>query len=196
MIRINLLPTRVNKKVEAAKRQGVLAVIGLVAVIALCGWSYLSLASEVTSVEEENVVLQQDIDRLKKIIGQVEEFKAQKVELEKKIEVIKRLKSERTGPVFLLDEVAQAIPEKVWITKLTEKGPRVNIVGRSINMEYIGQFTEALRRSAHIESVEVGPTKRVKVKAADIYLQEFLLIVMQKTEKPEGEDKGKKKGGK
>ncbi len=200
MIRINLLPVRQAQRIEEAKRQVIFAGIGLALVLGLCGFSFVNLAGDVSAAEETTAALESDIQRLKKIIGQVEEFKAKKAELQKKIQVIEKLKKNRTGPVHLLDDIAEAVPDKAWIKSLTEKGVKVNLVGQAINWESIADFTEKLRRSAFIERVEVGPTKRVAV--GDLFVQEFLLIIYQKEDKPVGEDdssskkKGKKKGKK
>lgn len=189
MIRINLLPVRAARRRELVKLQAIYAVVGLVAVLVTCGWAYFSIGMQVAELEESNGELQSDIDRLKKIIGQVEEFKATKAELQEKIDVIEKLKNDRTGPVHLLDELANAIPDKAWVTSLSQQGEKVNIVGQAVNMESIADFTERLRRSPHIGKVEVGPTKRVQGKG--LFLQEFLLIAYQKGGAAP-DDKGKK----
>lgn len=185
MIRINLLPVRAARRREQVKLQAIYAISGLALVLAVCAWTFISITSEISDVEASNTELQEDIDRLKKIIGQVEEFKTTKAELQQKIDVINRLKSERTGPVHLLDEIADAINDKAWLTGITEQGDKVNLVGQAINMESIADFTEKLRRSEYISSVEVGPTRRVQ--GAGLFLQEFLLIATQKSSaaKPE-----------
>ena len=177
MIRINLLPVKAEQRKETVKRQLMYATFGVVVVAAVCGWSYISVGTQLSALEDDTEILQGEIIRLKKVIGQVEEFKVAKTELKKKIEVIEKLKRDRTGPVHLLDEIAQAVPEKAWVTNIAEKGNKVNIVGQAVNWESIADFTEKLRRSEHIAKVEVGPTKRIQ--SDDLYLQEFLLIAHQ-----------------
>lgn len=193
MIRINLLPIRAERERETVRRQAVYAVIGLVAVLGVCVWSYLDINSDIATLEESNAALREDIERLKKVIGQVEEFKASKAELQQKIEVIEKLKRDRTGPVHLLDEIADAVPEKAWLTSLTQTGEKVNLVGQAINWESIADFTDGLRHSAHIAKVEVGPTKRVK--QGELFVQEFLLTAVQREDvaKPEEAAKPDKK---
>lgn len=188
MIRINLLPVKAAQRLNLVKQQAILALVGLALVLAVCAFTFTSIQSDISALTAENAEMESDIERLKKIIGKVEEYKKTKVEVQQKIDVIERLKTDRTGPVHLLDEVANAIDDKAWLTSITEQGEKVNLVGQALNMESIADFTERLRRSEFIAQVEVGPTRRVQGKG--LYLQEFLLIAYQK-QPPSSEEKGK-----
>ena len=42
-------------------------------------------------------------------------------ELQKKLDVLDKLKQGRSGPVRMLDELATVTPRQLWLTKLEEK---------------------------------------------------------------------------
>ena len=48
-------------------------------------------------------------------------------------ELRKELKKNQTGPVIMLDEISKSIPERVWLTKITESGGRINMEGNAIS---------------------------------------------------------------
>jgi len=72
-----------------------LLVLGL---LVAAGWWYL-LQRDVKRMQEEVRVAQQEVDRLAPVLKEVEEYKAKKAELERKIGVITDLRANQKGPV-------------------------------------------------------------------------------------------------
>jgi len=172
MIRINLLPVRTSRKRETALRQIVLAAAGLVLVAAGCAYLYVDLESKITDTTTQNAKIQQEITQLKQVIGKVEEFEARKKELEKKLDIILTLKHSKTGPVHLLDEIASNIPDKCWLTSLSERDKKIEITGMSINNEVISDFITKLESSDYFDDVYLVTTKATESKDG-IKLKEF-----------------------
>ena len=50
--------------------------------------------------------------------------------------------SSRGGPLYLLDELYRALPEKVWLTSFKEGGGRAQIKGIGANEEDVAIFME------------------------------------------------------
>lgn len=159
MIRINLLPVRATRKKETAKRQALLAAIGLAVLVAIVAAVQISYMTRISSLESTNAQLKKDIEDLKKIIGQVDETKAKKADLEKKLGIIKVLKSNKTGPVHMLDEINKAIPERIWLTGVTQKGGTVNMTGQATSLENVGDFMAALDKSRYFHNTILVSTK-------------------------------------
>ncbi|MCK7509133.1 MAG: PilN domain-containing protein [Desulfobacterales bacterium] len=70
-----------------------------------------------------------EIKRLTVEAGEIEKFKQQKQELERKLDVIQDLNAKKTGPVEVLDELSLIIPEKAWLTSLSNKGDNMVLEG-------------------------------------------------------------------
>ena len=78
-----------------------------------------------TDIRRANV----EVARLKKEIGEVENFKARKAELQQKVDVISSLQTGRTGPVKIFEALSASVPEKCWINSLSIRGDQVRVTG-------------------------------------------------------------------
>jgi type IV pilus assembly protein PilN len=163
MIKINLLPVRQKQKQEAIRRHLVLFVAGLLFVLGVGFATYTAKKSELQGVQDRNSKVEREIEDLKKIIGQVDEYKKQQEILKRKLEVIRRLRANKTGPVHMLDELATHIPEKLWLTNLTEDGGRISLEGVSINNEVIATFMGRLEDSAYFTEVYLVSIQRSEI---------------------------------
>lgn len=172
MIRINLLPVRVSRAREAAISQLIGAGLGLVAVVLVCVFVYLSQSSEIEAATLANDQLAKDIEHQKQVIGQVEEFTKKKEGLEKKLGIIDTLKAQKTGPVHMLDEIASNIPEKCWLTSLSELNRKVTLTGVAVNNEVIADFISKLERSGYFDDVYLVSTQQKEDKDG-LKLKEF-----------------------
>ncbi len=163
MIRINLLPVRAARKKEAVQRHLVLFIAGLVALLLVGFVMYRAEANELTDIQATNTRLKNEIENLKRIIGEVDEYKKQQEILEKKLEVIRRLKANKTGPVHMLDQLATRIPEKLWLNKLAETDGKVALEGVSINNEVIATFMSRLEESDYFREVYLVSIERTEM---------------------------------
>jgi type IV pilus assembly protein PilN len=102
---------------------------------------------------------QQEIDRLKPQVDQVEHYRETKNQIEQKLDVIKRLDRSRSGPVHVLDELASHTPERMWLTKLRTEGGRISIEGMSLDNELVALFLTSLTDSPYFGEVELEETK-------------------------------------
>ncbi len=189
MIRINLLPVRTSRKRETALRQILLAAAGAVLIIAGCAYFYFELDSEIDRLSSENSRVEREIAQLKEVIGQVEEFESKKEELQKKLDVIKTLKANKTGPVHMLDEIATNIPDKCWLTSISEVDRKVELSGVAINNEVIADFISKLEVSDYFDDVYLVSTS-AKENKEGLKLKEFSVTARMTTP----EEKRKKHG--
>lgn len=173
MIRINLLPVRAARRREAVQRHLVLFVAGLVLLIGAGLLMYSSDSRRLGDVLRANDVLRTDIDDLKKIIGEVDEYKAEQRALEKKLGIIEDLRAKKTGPVRMLDRVASDIPDKLWLTELGEVDQKVTLKGVSINNEVIATFMSRLEDSPLFAEVYLVSIERESID--DLNLKRFTI---------------------
>jgi type IV pilus assembly protein PilN len=157
MIRINLL-NEGRRPVVAKKSRSSLsginlggidlasaAMVGVVilALLVALGHNFL-LGRKIKGRDVEIAEAQAEVDRLAPIIKEVEEFKAKKAELERKVQVISDLKANQLGPVRIMDRVSKALPELLWLQKMTVVANNVSLDGRAFNTNAVANFIENL----------------------------------------------------
>jgi type IV pilus assembly protein PilN len=161
MIRINLLPVRVSKK-KAAGRQQVL-LLGLVVVLAvIANWVWASSrAGDLASREAKLRRTKDEIAQLDRIIGEVKDIKAQQAALKEKLDTLDKLKAGRSGPVKLLDQLAQIIPPRLEIRKMDEKAGTILFEGSAATIDDVSAFMTALKQTPYFSKVELKKTTAV-----------------------------------
>jgi type IV pilus assembly protein PilN len=108
-----------------------------------------AITAEIQSVDIE-------IKKMGLEIRKVEEFKRQKEDLETKLNVILQLKVQQKGPVHVLDQLASAIPPRLWMKEFSENGSTMTIVGSTADHSQISAFMDNLEKSPFFSNVELG----------------------------------------
>jgi type IV pilus assembly protein PilN len=154
MIRINLIRGKRKKRREFNAGVAFL----LVPLIVLAGTLYFhtTVTGKIETLQQGIQKANADIARLKKEIGEVEKFKARKAELQKKVDIISGLQSERTAPVKLFEALSAAIPEKCWIDKLDIQGSRISLSGVALNNNTVANFMTAIGQTGRFRDVSLG----------------------------------------
>ncbi len=177
MIRINLLPVRQTRKAEALRRETILA--GMLGAVVLGGCLFIwgGLNIRLSAVTAENKKLDAEIARLAEDVKRVEELELKKADLERKLSVIDQLRSRRSGPAHMLDELALAAPEKLQLTDIAEKSDAMVITGLAVSNELISQFLRALEASDYFEQVylENIESYEAKTSGTPVMLKKFSL---------------------
>ena len=193
MIRINLLPVRQARKLETARRE--LTMIGAVAAVVLVAslGAWVLTSVRLTAINDENAALQAEINRLQEDVKRVDEMEKVKTELQRKLDVIAELESRRVGPVHMLDELALATPDRVYLTTLREKPDSLEISGVSVSNEVISQFLRALDASAYLDSVYLNNIEALPERKGsgpgNVVLKKFELTARLVTPKDEAAKK-------
>lgn len=155
MIRINLLPVRAAQKKEMLRGQLAILVLSLILVVATCAGVYVNQTLHIGQIKEEISRNQNESFRLKKVLGEVSQFKKRQAELRGKLDVLDKIKQGKTGPVHLMDDLSSAIPDKVWIDSFKENNGTVAITGGGLNEEVVAQFLKDLEDSPYYKDVEL-----------------------------------------
>lgn len=159
MIRINLLPVRKKKQRNTAIVQ--LAAMAGVLVVAIIGSYFWMLyyENEIEQQEKKIAEATEEIARLKKIIGEVNQLEKQKERLRKQLAVIDRLERGKRGPVHVLDELSTHVPKRVWIRKFKEDNGNLELEGRGLENADVSEFLRALQKSKYFSDVRLAYTQ-------------------------------------
>ena len=153
MIRINLLPVKVSRRQEAVKRELAVGGIALAIIALFCAVFYVLLAAKVNEVRADNTRLERDLENLKAIVARVDEIEKFNEELRRKLSVIEGLRTNKVGPVHMLDELSAATPEKLYLRSLKERQKTMRIEGYAASNELISQFLINLEKSEWFDEV-------------------------------------------
>jgi type IV pilus assembly protein PilN len=158
MIRINLLAVRVSKKKVAGRQQLLLlALLVILALIANWVWAS-SRAGELAARENKLKRTKDEITQLDRIIGEVKDIKTQQAALKEKLDILEKLKAGRSGPVKLLEQLAQIIPARLEIRKMDEKGGSIAFEGSGATIDDVSAFMTALQQTPYFSKVELKKT--------------------------------------
>lgn len=191
MIKINLLSEGKRSAVRKAKPAAsllegkdvgqFLILVGLVAGSLVAGWSWWSLKQEIADQQEEIAAAQAEVEALGAVIREVEDYKAKKAELERKIGIINDLKANQKGPVRVMDYISKSLPELLWLDKMTMNATTIVVEGRAFNTNAVAAFIENLDRVPEFEE----PTLRDATEQGGTY--RFVIDFNYKFEAPKPE---------
>lgn len=179
MIRINLLEQKRNRRQEAVRAELTLVGIGAVALMVLLGLFHGVQLAQASSLESANRRLEREIAQMKEVVKEVDEAEKLKAELVKKLNVIKQLKANKSGPVRMLDELALATPDKLQMSSLDEENGRIKLSGVSVSNEIISQFLSSLEQSAYFTDVylnAIDQTEKEGVKLKSFSITARLVV--------------------
>ena len=161
MIKINLLaegkrPAAVRKVKPSQLLEGKDFGLWLLAAGIIVGASVLGLFwylrhNEIVEKDQEIAEAEKEVDELAAVIKEVDDYKAKKTELERKIKVINDLKLNQRGPVKVMDNVSRALPELLWLDHLEMSPSAIQIDGRAFNTNAVANFIENLDKMPEFE---------------------------------------------
>jgi type IV pilus assembly protein PilN len=172
MIKVNLLGIERPKRARrTVKGPGVLVgVIGLALVlIGGMGLVWWAMASRVSALEQEKVARNEELAALKVKVKEVEDYEKNKKSYEEKIGIIEQLRKNQIGPVRLLDELSRGLPDRVWLTSLTEQAGKVDLEGRAVTNAEIVEYINNLKTSRYISDIQLIESRQVSEGGIPVY---------------------------
>jgi type IV pilus assembly protein PilN len=154
MIRINLLAVdrgpAVKKKapgVTAAQRVTIGAALILLSTVVTVGWWFWSLRQEGIRLDEEIVRAEVEANQLRSVLASVQKFETRKAQLQQRVTLIEQLRHGQTGPVHILDEVSKALPDRLWLISMAQRGAEFTIAGQTTSLTGVSDFVANLEAS-------------------------------------------------
>lgn len=160
MVKINLLSKQELKKKPRISSGGGggelwIGLFAIIAVLAVIFLTHTNQAGKIKSTQAKIATTENKIAELKDVEEKVEDFKKKNEELQKRIQVIAELEQKRSGPLFVLDSLSSAIPERAWVSQFQSKGQGAIIKGIAWNEFTVADFLESLEASEYFNNVQI-----------------------------------------
>lgn len=170
MIHINLLGEEKDRAASYAINAISLAAI-LFVFLFLSGWVYTERSLRLSELEAERESKKAQNESLRKRTAEVEDLEIKQALLKEKLGVIANLKAKKQGPVKILDQVSTSIPDKAWITEISQNDDQLTVKGVALDGQTVSDFMTKLRETPNIKETDSVSTELVV--EDDLKLQKF-----------------------
>jgi type IV pilus assembly protein PilN len=183
MIRINLLPVKALKRREQGQKQLLAGIIVVTATLVGLVIFHGTKIGILEAMRDHNRDVAHDIARLKAEIGDYDVIKAQRDELIRQRDAIRRLQANRSGPTFMMRELSDILTpgkgptfnkeqyeeqikrdpnagfnpnwdtRRAWLISYSETNHSVKIKGGAKSDEDVAEFLKRLKLSAFFSDV-------------------------------------------
>lgn len=166
MILINLLPHR--EAARKRKREAFYATLGAAALAGgvLSGFVFLWYESQISTQQNKNTVLANEIKRLEGQIKDIANLQTEIAALRARQQAVEDLQADRNLPVHLLNELARQLPDGVYITSMKQENQTVALQGVAQSNERV---SELLRNLANNSPFLTRP-ELIEIVAANVTL--------------------------
>ena len=172
MLKINLLPIRQLKKRAKARNQifaGVILFLSVLVMLALVG---VLQAGRISTLNDDIAAKQKEKKSFDKVVKELAELEKKRLDLNNKIAIINKLKSDSSLTVRVLDEVSNVIDNnRMWLTALNQRGGNLKLTGYALDNQTVAQFMDELKKSPYVSSVNLNNSSLKEVAGTD--LKEF-----------------------
>jgi type IV pilus assembly protein PilN len=146
MIRINLLAVereRTKKArvvIPAAQRATIGASLILLLTVLGVAWWFWSLRQQSQQLDDDIARAEVQTQQLRSVLAQVQKFEARKAQLQQRVSLIEQLRSGQSAPVHVLDEISKSLPDRLWLTDMTQTSNEFTISGMTTSMSGVSDF--------------------------------------------------------
>ena len=190
---INLLPWREAAR-KKSQQQFVMSIVGALAVgAAVVAGGYTYMEGQISYQKERNAYIEKEIKRLDKVLAEIKTLDANRKALLDRIAVIERLQSTRPGIVHLFDEMVNALPKGLYLTKLQQTNDKIKLEGKAESSARVSSYMNRLNASPWLASSDLNTISvdtKNKNKAGYSNLRYFSLNVTQLLKSGEDKEKG------
>ena len=185
MIKINLLPYREQRKKEMIQQQAIFVAVPVIITLVIFIAVWMVNNSQITATENEIAQLNQKITDCTLKMKEIDDYKAKKDVLQKKMNVITNLQKGKDGPVHVLDELATTIPGNIWLTSVKQKGMSLELEGNAMDNIAVSNYMINLGKSPYIKEVDLKTIMDQTAKSAKTGVLKRFIITCKLTYTPD-----------
>lgn len=152
MIRINLLPHRAEKRRARQIQFIAFSIISVILGAVVVGFVHVTIMTQISYQERRNEYLKKEIVVLDKQIDEIKKLREQTQSLLARKTVVENLQSTRSDVVHLLDQMLRILPDGVYLKSIKQSGLGVSIVGYSQSNARVSTLMRAIEDSPWLET--------------------------------------------
>ena len=175
MIKINLLPYRAQRKKQRITEHLIVAGLAFLPVVMGIAICFLVINFKISGLDDAIASTAQEVKRQQATVEKIKEFKAKKEALLKKMDIIRTLQKNKSGPVHILDELAVNLPGKLWLMAIKQTGMNLSLEGYAFDNQSISKYMVNLEKSPYFKSVDLEKISTEEHKGMRTPLKKFSL---------------------
>ena len=152
MIRINLLPHRAEKRKAQQVQFIAFSVISVVLGALIVAFVHVSIMTQIDYQERRNAYLNKEIVVLDRQIDEIKKLREQTKSLLARKTVVENLQSTRADVVHLMDQMLRILPDGVYLKSLKQTGNKINLVGYAQSNARVSTLMRSIEDSPWLES--------------------------------------------
>jgi type IV pilus assembly protein PilN len=173
MIRINLLAVERERAkttrgvvISSAHRVTIGAGLILVGTAALIGWWFMSLQRQSAQLDTDIASAELETQQLRSVLSQVQKFEARKAQLQQRVSLIETLRKGQSVPVHIVDQLSRSLPERLWLTQMTQQGTNLAMSGYTDQITSVSDFianleaTQWFKKPVEIVDTQLAPNAK------------------------------------
>ena len=115
-------------------------------------------------------------------------FERKRADLNHKVTVINELKARQHVPVRIMDVISRAVPERLWLTNIAQRGSEIRVQGLAFNTNAVSDFIKNLDNVPGMTEPVPGQIRRSRRRAGQTTLFDFTVDFKLETRPVEDED--------
>ena len=166
MIRINLLPPELRKKIKVPfiDRTFIYGVLALVGEVILLYLVSLTQQTKIAELDSKIAAAQLQFDKYKTKSVLLNKAQQLRSELVNRMSAVQELENKRAYWVKIISEFSSLIPEFLWVDRFEEKSEGViNCSAKSYTLKSIASFLVNLAKSKNFGNIKLGPINQNKM---------------------------------
>ena len=144
MILINLLPHREAARKRRKEAFQVTMFMAAVLGVLIAGAVYMWYQNRIENQQERNAFLQREIKALDEQIKEIANIEGEIAALRARQKAVEDLQADRNLPVYLLKELAQQLPDGIYVTGLKQTNQVVEMQGMAQSNERVSELLRNL----------------------------------------------------
>ncbi|MBF0428569.1 MAG: PilN domain-containing protein [Magnetococcales bacterium] len=182
-IQINLLPYRPARRL--AKVNQLFMIWGAVAFLGICAafWTHSSIEDHIASLNAQKAEQEVLLKKLDAQLGEIADIKAKKERVKQRLELIATLSISRDLTLRILGFLSEAIPEKVWLNKVTTTQNKLELMGKAQSNSLVADFMRTLSTSPLLANVDLTRVARQSKEEKD--MKEFTITATIRLPEPD-----------
>ena len=177
MIRINLLPHREEKRKARQKQFAILAGLAAAVGLTVAGLLWVVFDTQIENQKDRNKYLTVKIAELDKEIEEIKRIREETASLLSKKQVVEGLQSNRSEPVYLLDQLLRQLPEGLYLKSIKQTGAKISVTGYAQSNARVSAFMRNIEASPYLGNPNLIEIKAVTVNTqrANEFILDFLI---------------------